>query len=115
VNAQLNKALEAEIWKKTKTGFNLANYNMDQSISVSTHNERSVSVCVSVCQCVYRVICLDIYTLLFVHVCGHTNTMYCLLCCMFVCMSVLYVCMYVCVVCMYVCLCCLLVGGVVYA
>ncbi|XP_067652873.1 protein naked cuticle homolog 2-like isoform X1 [Haliotis asinina] len=32
VNAHLNKALEEQIWKK-KTGFNLANYNMDESIS----------------------------------------------------------------------------------
>ncbi|RUS91772.1 hypothetical protein EGW08_000480, partial [Elysia chlorotica] len=32
VNANLNKALEDSIWKK-KTGFNLANYNMDETLS----------------------------------------------------------------------------------
>ena len=36
VNAHLNKAWEEQIWKKTtKTGYNLANYNMNQSMSVS--------------------------------------------------------------------------------
>ncbi|KAL4235167.1 Protein naked cuticle 1 [Mactra antiquata] len=34
VNAHLNKAWEEQIWKKTtKTGYNLANYNMNQSMS----------------------------------------------------------------------------------
>ncbi|XP_052230217.1 protein naked cuticle homolog 2-like isoform X2 [Dreissena polymorpha] len=34
VNAHLNKAWEDQIWKKTtKTGYNLANYNMNQSMS----------------------------------------------------------------------------------
>ncbi|KAJ8302890.1 hypothetical protein KUTeg_019286 [Tegillarca granosa] len=32
LNSQINKALEEQIWK-SKTGFNLANYNMDNSIS----------------------------------------------------------------------------------
>lgn len=32
VNADLNKALEDSIWKK-KTGFNLANYNMEETLS----------------------------------------------------------------------------------
>lgn len=36
VNAHLNKAWEDQIWKKTtKTGYNLANYSMNQSMSVS--------------------------------------------------------------------------------
>ena len=35
MNGHLNKALEEQIWKK-KTGFNLANYNMDENISVSS-------------------------------------------------------------------------------
>ncbi|XP_052816645.1 protein naked cuticle homolog 1-like isoform X2 [Mya arenaria] len=34
VNAHLNKAWEEQVWKKTtKTGYNLANYNMNQSLS----------------------------------------------------------------------------------
>ncbi|KAK7505740.1 hypothetical protein BaRGS_00003011, partial [Batillaria attramentaria] len=32
VNAHLNKALEEQIWKK-KSGLDLANYNMDESLS----------------------------------------------------------------------------------
>ncbi|XP_050396424.1 protein naked cuticle homolog 1 isoform X2 [Patella vulgata] len=39
VNAHLNKALEAQIWKQ-KTGCNLANYNMDDTIS-------ELSICVA--------------------------------------------------------------------
>lgn len=33
INGQLNKALEEQILKQTKTGFNLANYNLDTSLS----------------------------------------------------------------------------------
>uniref|UniRef100_K1RSB1 Uncharacterized protein n=1 Tax=Magallana gigas TaxID=29159 RepID=K1RSB1_MAGGI len=35
INGQFNKALEEQILKQTKTGFNLANYNLDTSLSVS--------------------------------------------------------------------------------
>ena len=35
VNDHLNQALEDQLWKKSKTGFNLANYNMNHSLSVS--------------------------------------------------------------------------------
>lgn len=33
INGQFNKALEEQILKQTKTGFNLANYNLDTSLS----------------------------------------------------------------------------------
>ena len=36
VNDHLNQALEDQLWKNSKTGFNLANYNMNNSLSVST-------------------------------------------------------------------------------
>lgn len=40
VNAHLNKAWEDQIWKKTtKTGYNLANYSMNQSMSVSINTQ----------------------------------------------------------------------------
>ena len=48
VNAHLNKALEEQIWKK-KSGLDLANYNMDESLSVSC----VFCVCVCVCVCVF--------------------------------------------------------------
>ena len=35
MNDHLNQALEDQLWKKSKTGFNLANYNMNNSLSVS--------------------------------------------------------------------------------
>lgn len=33
VNDHINQALEDQLWKKSKTGFNLANYNMNSSLS----------------------------------------------------------------------------------
>lgn len=33
VNDHINRALEDQLWKKSKTGFNLANYNMNHSLS----------------------------------------------------------------------------------
>ncbi|KAH3772902.1 hypothetical protein DPMN_174249 [Dreissena polymorpha] len=44
VNAHLNKAWEDQIWKKTtKTGYNLANYNMNQSMSAMLGGVRDVA------------------------------------------------------------------------
>ncbi|KAK3793245.1 hypothetical protein RRG08_014723 [Elysia crispata] len=46
VNADLNKALEDNIWKK-KTGFNLANYNMDETLSSLVSSHVTVTGCAS--------------------------------------------------------------------
>lgn len=43
VNGQFNKALmEEQILKQTKTGFNLANYNLNNSVTVSTYALKNV-------------------------------------------------------------------------
>ena len=75
VNAHLNKALEEQIWKK-KSGLDLANYNMDESLSVSF-----VFVCVCVCSLVHNIMCVCIH---------HISVCVCLL------VHVLHVCMCVC-------------------